>query len=69
MSKYKSAHGLSGVLMLGTDDVCLRVYDKKGNFKDYTIYNWDIEVTITDDDAYIYEDNRIDYSKETLDNE
>ena len=32
-----------------------RVYDKEGNYKDYDLLHFDLEVLILDEDAHFYE--------------
>ena len=46
-----------------------RVYDQDHNFTDYDLHHADLEVTITDPDAYFYRDeftDRLDHSPDTL---
>jgi hypothetical protein len=46
-----------------------RVYDRDHNFTDYDIHHADLEVTITDPDAFFYRDeftDRLDHGPETL---
>jgi len=46
-----------------------RVYDQDHNFTDYDIHHADLEVTITDPDAFFYCDfwqNRLDHGTDTL---
>ena len=66
MNNYKSTKGLRGILLINGEDTVFRVYDKNKNFKDYEIFLSDIEITINDEDAFLYNDEYIDYSKETL---
>lgn len=65
MKSYKSAKGLKGIL-LGSNT--FRVYDKTNpeGFRDYDLVTCNMSITITDDDAFIYNDEYIDFSKETL---
>lgn len=73
MKAIKSANGLTGCLIYcGDDKYCIRVYDehKLGMFEDYSIAISDLFFTITDEDAYLYEDSDgkkwIDHNPETL---
>lgn len=71
--KTVSATGLSGMLMYsGNGTYFFRVNAEDGSYKDYDIFHWDMEITITDTDAFIYPSTRngmdgfIDYSPTTL---
>lgn len=78
MKKVKSARDLTGILIRTIDShgqlskFMIRVYsDKEPFFKDYDIEHFDLTISITDEDAYLYEDdvtheNYIDYSPGTL---
>lgn len=62
MSNIKSANGISGIILRSHSDEggCIfRVYDNNGGFKDYDLLHSDLCVTITDSDAYFYEDDEI----------
>lgn len=79
MNQYKCVKGITGFLIFDATGIpYFRIYDKKdkSKFNDYEIRLHDMEITILDDDAYMYinnadldEDNYINYSKETLGNE
>ena len=67
--KPVSANGVSGHLISVEGRTMFRVYDQDHNFTDYDLYHSDLEVTITDPDAYFYRDeftDRLDHSPETL---
>ena len=70
MSMTKSADGIKGCLIPGFDgELYFRVYDADHNFQDYLIMHSDLTVTITDPDAFFYEDKsgtRLDHSPATL---
>jgi hypothetical protein len=70
MIKPVSAKGTKGFLISTKDgDHLFRVYDKDHNFVDYRIYINDVEIEITDDDAFFYKidsKNILDYSPKTL---
>lgn len=73
MKAPKSAMGMKGCLIsLFTGGVAFRVYDKSNpeKFIDYDLAHNDLNITIEDEDAYIYEredsDPAIDYSPRTL---
>lgn len=61
---------LKGVLCRHIDgSVFFRVYRADGSFRDYGIAHHDLEIEITDDDAYAYcrqGEYVIDYGPETL---
>ena len=63
------ANGVSGHLISVEGRTMFRVYDQDHNFTDYDLHHADLEVTITDPDAYFYRDeftDRLDHSPETL---
>ena len=69
-SHVTSANGVTGFLIWTGKDYQFRVYDQVGGFKDYSILHCDLEVTIVDADAtlYEYDDGRccLDHNPETL---
>lgn len=67
--KPVSAKGVTGHLIPVQDRIMFRVYDQDYNFTDYDLLHSDLEVTITDPDAYFYRDeftDRLDHSPDTL---
>ena len=67
--KPVSANGVSGHLISVEGQTMFRVYDQDRNFTDYDLHHADLEVMITDPDAYFYRDeftDRLDHSPETL---
>ena len=70
MITAKSADGVEGCLIPGVDgELYFRVYDADHNFQDYLITHSDLTVTITDPDAFFYNDElsaRLDHSPATL---
>ena len=63
------ANGVSGHLISVEGRTMFRVYDQDHNFTDYDLHHADLEVMITDPDAYFYRDeftDRLDHSPETL---
>ena len=67
--KPVSAQGVTGHLIPVQDRIMFRVYDQDYNFTDYDLLHSDLEVTITDPDAYFYRDeftDRLDHSPDTL---
>jgi hypothetical protein len=67
--KPVSANGVSGYLISVEGRTMFRVYDRDHNFTDYDLHHADLEVMITDPDAYFYRDeftDRLDHSPETL---
>jgi hypothetical protein len=65
--KYKSAKNLEGFIIFSSVDVqVFRVYNKDKSFTDFNIDHADLKVKIIDDDAFLTEDGRLDYSNETL---
>ena len=64
-----SAMGVTGHLIHVTGKIMFRVYDRDHNFTDYDIHHSDLEVTITDPDAFFYRDeftDRLDHGPGTL---
>ncbi len=68
MNNYKSAKGMRGVFLQTQSETIFRVYNKDG-FVDYNVNLDDMQIIIDDDDAFVYNDEYIDYSKETLGND
>lgn len=72
MNKPVSANGVKGCLlpMFGGQIWMFRVYNDDGTFRDYDILHSDLTVTITDDDAYFYQNHKddiyLDHSPATL---
>ena len=70
MTITKSADGVEGCLIRGIDgQYYFRVYDADHNFRDYDVMHSDLSITITDADAFFYEDKsstRLDHSPATL---
>ena len=67
--KPMPANGITGHLISVEGRTMFRVYDQDRNFTDYDLHHADLEVTITDPDAYFYRDeftDRLDHSPETL---
>jgi hypothetical protein len=67
--KPVSARGATGHLISVMGKTMFRVYDQDHNFTDYDIHHADLEVTITDPDAFFYRDfwqNRLDHGPDTL---
>ena len=67
--KPVSAMGEVGYLISVQDKIMFRVYDRDHNFTDYDIHHSDLEVTITDPDAFFYRDeftDRLDHGPDTL---
>ena len=63
------ANGVTGHLISVEGRTMFRVYDQDHNFTDYDLHHADLEVTITDPDAYFYRDeftDRLDHSPATL---
>lgn len=84
--KIKSANGVSGFLLWTGETYVFRVYEygetDNGHttlvtFTDYDIRHWDLEITITDPSAALYEREDgpiegqyyIDYTREVLGND
>jgi hypothetical protein len=64
-----SARGVTGHLISVMGKTMFRVYDQDHNFTDYDIHHADLEVTITDPDAFFYRDeftDRLDHGPDTL---
>lgn len=62
----KSAKGMRGeIIRLYGGEYCFRVYNG-AEFTDYDLLHTELSVVIEDDDAYIYEENILDHSPETL---
>jgi len=70
MIKPIPAKGTKGFLIsTKAGDFLFRVYDQDHTFIDYRIYINDVEIEITDDDAFFYKidsKNILDYSPQTL---
>ena len=70
MSGTKSAQGVQGHLIYtGAGGYVFRVYTDNFEFTDYDLLHCDLSVTITDPDAFFYEDKsstRLDHSPATL---
>ena len=67
--KPMPANGVSGHLISVEGRTMFRVYDRDHNFTDYDLHHADLEVMITDPDAYFYRDeftDRLDHSPDTL---
>lgn len=71
--KPKSITGVSGMLMHNGIQHFIRVYGENFHYDDYLINHHDLEITITDPDAFVYPvrkdtlfDGVIDNSPETL---
>ena len=68
----KPAIGVTGFLIRTVDgDLVFRVYnpENRRGYVDYEIAHYDLEVTIADDSASLYEDNKksyLDYSSKVL---
>jgi hypothetical protein len=66
MSKPISANGVKGCILPIGNLWVFRVYDEGGNFTDYDIHHSDLQVVITDEDAYFYGKTYIDHAPKTL---
>ena len=66
--KTKSANGTKGILISTENGYMFRVYDSENieNFTDYSLHHSDLSVTITDEDAYFYDNRVLDHSPKTL---
>lgn len=66
----KSANGVKGVLLrVGLTEWVFRVYAENNTFVDYNLHHSDLCVTITDEDAFFYQDEHtdvLDHSPATL---
>ena len=67
LKNNKSANGTTGLLIRVGDDFMFRVYNGR-SFTDYAIFHYDMQITITDPDAYFYDSTKpfIDYSPQSL---
>jgi hypothetical protein len=69
-TKSEKIEKLKGILCRDIDGgVFLRVYGADGSFRDYRIAHFDLEIEITDEDAYAYWKQGewvIDYGPKTL---
>jgi hypothetical protein len=70
MTTAKSATGVEGCLIRGIDgEYYFRVYDADHNFQDYDLMHSDLSITVTDPDAFFYNDEftaRLDHAPATL---
>ena len=70
MTTAKSATGVEGCLIRGVDgEYYFRVYDADHNFQDYDLMHSDLSITVTDPDAFFYNDEftaRLDHAPATL---
>ena len=68
--KIKQATGTTGFILDTLDGYVFRVYHKDNSFTDYNLRSGDLEVTIVDEDAFFYPNERgggtLDYGPETL---
>ncbi len=68
--KPEKLENLKGFLCRSFDkQYFFRTYDNDGNFTDYNLCHSDLEIQISDSDAYVYERNGelcIDHSPQTL---
>lgn len=71
--KYRNANKQKGIILRSLDDgpSLFRIYDSRGNFKDYEIIHHDLAVQILDDSAEFLElANKkklyLDYSRKVL---
>lgn len=71
--KYKNANRQKGIILRSLDDgpSLFRIYDSRGNFKDYEIIHQDLAVQILDNSAEFLEsaDGKkfyLDYSRKVL---
>jgi hypothetical protein len=68
--KIKQATGTTGFILDTLDGYVFRVYHEAGNFTDYNLRSGDLEVTIVDEDACFYPNDKgggtLDYGPETL---
>jgi hypothetical protein len=65
----KNAVGTRGFILDTIGGYVFRVYHDKGGFTDYDLRHGDLEVTIVDEDAYFYPNDKeggtLDYSPQT----
>ncbi len=72
MNTPKLAKGMKGCLLSFNGNITFRVYDERDRekFVDYQVAHHDLDITIEDEDAYVYENKEgepvIDYSPATL---
>ena len=70
MTTAKSATGAEGCLIRGHDgEYYFRVYNANHDFVDYDLMHSDLSITITDPDAFFYNDEfpaRLDHAPATL---
>ena len=71
IKNYTQAKGIKGFLLDSFDgNYYFRVYSENKSFKDYLLRHCDLEITINDEDAVLYEkengDLTLDHSSETL---
>lgn len=65
--KQIAANGLKGTLIKSGESLYFRIYDKsKTGFIDYEVLMHDLEVQIKDSDAFLKQNEVLDYSDETL---
>jgi len=64
--KQISAKGLKGTLIKSDSDLYFRVYSNPRTFIDYEILMHDFEIEIKDCDAFLKQNEVLDYSNETL---
>jgi len=65
--KQISANGLKGTLIKDGSALYFRVYTHS-NFVDYEVLMHDLEIQIKDSDAFLKQNEVLDYSDETLGN-
>jgi hypothetical protein len=69
-AQTRPAKGAIGFLIWSGQDYLFRVYDGQGDFKDYNMLHSDLEITILDTDATLYEYPNgtlsLDHNPETL---
>jgi hypothetical protein len=69
-AQTRPAKGVTGFLIWSGQDYLFRVYDGQGDFKDYNMLHSDLEITILDTDATLYEYPNgtlsLDHNLETL---
>jgi len=68
--EIKKATGTTGFILDTLDGYVFRVYHKAGDFTDYNLRSGELEVTVVDEDAFFYPDDKdggtLDYGPETL---